>query len=93
MASTLSPFASWQAHTSVCHSQHGATGASGGGAEGGSGCGGDGGREGFGAEKGLELRKRGVGTALSAAMIPPQEASARRREIEDKLKQVKPRRK
>lgn len=45
------------------------------------------------AEKGLELRKRGVGTALSAAMIPPQEASARRREIEDKLKQVKPRRK
>lgn len=30
---------------------------------------------------------RGVGTALSAAMIPPQEASARRREIEDKLKQ------
>lgn len=26
---------------------------------------------------------------LSAAMIPPQEASARRREIEDKLKQVK----
>lgn len=28
-----------------------------------------------------------MGTALSAAMIPPQEASARRREIEDKLKQ------
>lgn len=28
-----------------------------------------------------------TGTALSAAMIPPQEASARRREIEDKLKQ------
>ena len=40
------------------------------------------------AEQGLELRQRGVGTALSAAMIPPQEASARRREIEDKLKQV-----
>uniref|UniRef100_A0A8I6B3R2 Exocyst complex component 7 n=2 Tax=Rattus norvegicus TaxID=10116 RepID=A0A8I6B3R2_RAT len=39
------------------------------------------------AEQGLELRHRGVGTALSAAMIPPQEASARRREIEDKLKQ------
>uniref|UniRef100_A0A8C6I5P0 Exocyst complex component 7 n=1 Tax=Mus spicilegus TaxID=10103 RepID=A0A8C6I5P0_MUSSI len=39
------------------------------------------------AEQGLELRQRGVGTALSAAMIPPQEASARRREIEDKLKQ------
>ena len=36
---------------------------------------------------GLELKQRGVGTALSAAMIPPQEASARRREIEDKLKQ------
>lgn len=33
------------------------------------------------------LKQRGVGTALSAAMIPPQEASARRREIEDKLKQ------
>lgn len=40
------------------------------------------------AEQSLELRHRGVGTALSAAMIPPQEASARRREIEDKLKQV-----
>ena len=39
------------------------------------------------AEQGLELKQRGVGTALSAAMIPPQEASARRREIEDKLKQ------
>ena len=39
------------------------------------------------AEQGLELQQRGVGTALSAAMIPPQEASARRREIEDKLKQ------
>lgn len=35
----------------------------------------------------MELRQRGVGTALSSAMIPPQEASARRREIEDKLKQ------
>lgn len=35
----------------------------------------------------MELRHRGVGTALSGAMIPPQEASARRREIEDKLKQ------
>lgn len=35
----------------------------------------------------MELKQRGVGTALSAAMIPPQEASARRREIEDKLKQ------
>lgn len=41
------------------------------------------------AEPGLEQRQRGVGPALSAAMIPPQEASARRREIEDKLKQVK----
>lgn len=41
------------------------------------------------AELGLEQRQRGVGTLLSAAMIPPQEASARRREIEDKLKQVK----
>ena len=40
------------------------------------------------AEQGLELKQRGVGTALSAAMSPPQEASARRREIEDKLKQV-----
>ncbi|XP_034360560.1 exocyst complex component 7 isoform X6 [Arvicanthis niloticus] len=39
------------------------------------------------AERGLEQRQRGVGPALSAAMIPPQEASARRREIEDKLKQ------
>lgn len=41
------------------------------------------------AEQVSEIRQLGVGTELSAAMIPPQEASARRREIEDKLKQVK----
>lgn len=35
-----------------------------------------------------EKRYWGVGAAGFAAMIPPQEASARRREIEDKLKQV-----
>lgn len=40
----------WQAHTSACHSQHGAAGASGGGAEGGSGCDRDGSRAGLGAK-------------------------------------------
>ncbi|XP_076399889.1 exocyst complex component 7 isoform X4 [Peromyscus maniculatus bairdii] len=38
------------------------------------------------AERGSERSQGAVGASLSAAMIPPQEASARRREIEDKLK-------
>lgn len=41
------------------------------------------------AERASERSQRGVGAGLSTAMIPPQEASARRREIEDKLKKVK----
>ncbi|KAK7805287.1 hypothetical protein U0070_027126 [Myodes glareolus] len=38
------------------------------------------------AERASERSQRAVGAGLSATMIPPQEASARRREIEDKLK-------
>lgn len=41
------------------------------------------------AERASERSQRAVGAGLSATMIPPQEASARRREIEDKLKKVK----
>lgn len=41
------------------------------------------------AEQVSVLRPLRVVIELSAVMIPPQEASARRREIEDKLKQVK----
>lgn len=40
------------------------------------------------AERASEKRYWGVGNVRFTAMIPPQEASARRREIEDKLKQV-----
>lgn len=45
------------------------------------------------AETGAERARRGKvlggGSLWAEAMIPPQEASARRREIEDKLKQVR----
>uniref|UniRef100_A0A8C0PMY2 Exocyst complex component 7 n=1 Tax=Canis lupus familiaris TaxID=9615 RepID=A0A8C0PMY2_CANLF len=68
--------------SSACHSQYGTTSAPLGGAKGGSGCGRDGSREGTQRDK-----AQGGGSRWAEAMIPPQEASARRREIEDKLKQ------
>lgn len=42
-----------------------------------------------GAEKARRGQAQGSGSCWAEAMIPPQEASARRREIEDKLKQVR----
>ena len=44
---------------------------------------------GTGAERAPRGKAQGSGSRWAEAMIPPQEASARRREIEDKLKQVR----
>lgn len=44
---------------------------------------------GTGTERAPRDKAQGSGSRWAEAMIPPQEASARRREIEDKLKQVR----